>query len=223
MHRCAIIVGTTKATKGARVASYETVGCRATAEIIEKKSRFIANIGHAASEDEALSFVASIREEHKLARHNVYAYLLRDGSVRCSDDGEPSRTAGMPALEVLRHSGLIDVVAVVTRYFGGTLLGTGGLVRAYTESTQAGLAAAERVLISSCIDIKADLPYPSYDQALYLAKEAGAKVLETDYTDRVLLTVRMLAGTESALVTQLKELLRGDEHLTIEGPFDATF
>lgn len=205
------------------MASYETIGGRATAEIVEKKSRFIANVNHAATEAEALAFIAEIREEHKLARHNVYAYLLRDGSVRCSDDDEPSRTAGMPALGVLRHSGLVDVVAVVTRYFGGTLLGTGGLVRAYTESTQAGLAAAEHVLISRCVDIKADLPYSSYDQALYLAKEAGTKILGTDYTDRVVLTMRMLDGTEETLVAQLKELLRGDEGLAIDGPFDATF
>lgn len=118
--------------------SYLTIQDRATAEIEEKKSRFIAQLCHVETEEEALTFLEEIRVEHRMARHNVYAYIIHgEGAserVRYSDDGEPQKTAGLPTLEALKHAGLSDVIVVVTRYFGGTLLGTGGLVRAYTQA-----------------------------------------------------------------------------------------
>ena len=116
------------------MSSYTTIEGRAVAEIEEKKSRFIASLAHVETEEEALAFLEEIRAANRMARHNVYAYILRQGGAgaagrgRYSDDGEPQKTAGLPTLEVLQHAGLTDVVCVVTRYFGGVLLGTGGLV-----------------------------------------------------------------------------------------------
>ena len=115
----------------------------ASAEFIERKSRFIGYIAPVSSEEEARAFIAAIREKHADATHNVWACLLRGGAVaRCSDDGEPQGTAGLPTLDVLRKSGLDDCVVVVTRYFGGILLGAGGLTRAYSAAAKAAVDAA---------------------------------------------------------------------------------
>ena len=119
------------------MAAYKTIAARAEAEIVEKKSRFIGQIAPVATEEEALAFIAEVKAAHRMARHNVYAYVLRGGRVRYTDDGEPAKTAGMPTLQAIQHAGLEDVAVVVTRYFGGILLGTGGLVRAYTDSKKA--------------------------------------------------------------------------------------
>ena len=126
--------------------SYKTLKSdfEAVGEIEDRRSRFIAQLAHTESEDDAHAFIAAVRSRHHDARHNVPAWILSDGRERCSDDGEPSRTAGMPILEVLHGAGLADVCCVVTRYFGGTLLGPGGLVRAYTAATQIALTDAEK-------------------------------------------------------------------------------
>ena len=161
--------------------SYTTIAGRATAEIEEKKSRFIASLAHVETEDEALAFLEEIRAANRMARHNVYAYVLREGGagvqgrVRYSDDGEPQKTAGLPTLEVIQHAGLTDVIAVVTRYFGGVLLGTGGLVRAYTQATQAGIEAAELVVVSRCVDIEVRAAYGKYDQLVRMRRTAVRK------------------------------------------------
>ena len=159
--------------------SYTTIAGRATAEIEEKKSRFIASLAHVETEDEALAFLEEIRAANRMARHNVYAYVLREGGagaqgrVRYSDDGEPQKTAGLPTLEVIQHAGLTDVIAVVTRYFGGVLLGTGGLVRAYTQATQAGIEAAELVVVSRCVDIEAHCVGLRCESARYRVRRCG--------------------------------------------------
>ena len=121
--------------------SYSTVYTAGTGEIVEKKSRFIAQIFPVSSEEEAFSYLEAVKKEYWDARHHCWAYIIErnPGSERMSDDGEPAGTAGKPILEVLRGKGLTDVFAVVTRYFGGTLLGTGGLVRAYWGQCQRGL------------------------------------------------------------------------------------
>ena len=127
---------------------YRTIRGTAIGEYEEKKSRFIAQLSFADSEEKAVAFLEQVRAANRTARHNVYAYRLREGSrERYSDDGEPAKTAGTPALEVLQHSGLTDLIVVITRYFGGVLLGTGGLVRAYTTATSRALEAACQFLI----------------------------------------------------------------------------
>lgn len=207
--------------------AYLTIAGRAEAEIEEKKSRFIAQLAHVETEDEALAFLDEIRTTHRMARHNVYAYILRGMGatprIRYSDDGEPQKTAGLPTLQALEHAGLSDVACVVTRYFGGTLLGTGGLVRAYTQATQAGIAAADLVTISRCVDLTWRIPYPLYDQAVRIANDCGAQTLDTAYADAITLTLRMLDGAQSELVDRATELCRGQEDLAVSDPFDAAF
>lgn len=204
--------------------SYTTIEGRAEAEIVEKKSRFIAQLAHVETEEEALAFLDEIKTLHRTARHNVYAYVLRaDNRVRYSDDGEPAKTAGIPTLEAIQHAGLTDVIVVVTRYFGGTLLGTGGLVRAYTQSTQAGIEAAKTVTFCPCVDIAIEMAYSLYDQVNHLASGCEARVIDTQFTDKVAMTVRMLAGTEGALLEKLAELMRGQGSVTVGEPFDAAY
>lgn len=209
------------------MSEYATISGRAIAEIEEKKSRFIGHLAHVESEEEALAFLDEIRTEHRMARHNVYAYILRgEGAserIRYSDDGEPQKTAGLPTLQTLQHAGLTDVACVVTRYFGGTLLGTGGLVRAYTQATQAAIAAAERVTVSVCVDIALRISYPLYDQAVRIASDCGAKTLDTQYADAVTMTLRMLDGTQEPLLAKLTELCHGQEEVTVSRPLNAVF
>ena len=134
---------------------YRTIRGTAVGEYEEKKSRFIAQLSFADSEEAAVAFLEQVRAANRTARHNVYAYRLREGNrERYSDDGEPAKTAGTPALEVLQHSGLTDLIVVITRYFGGVLLGTGGLVRAYTTATARALENAEVVTVRSVVELR---------------------------------------------------------------------
>ncbi|MDO4502230.1 MAG: YigZ family protein [Coriobacteriia bacterium] len=203
---------------------YTTIEGQAEAEIIEKKSRFICALAHVETEEEAQAFVQSVREKHKQARHNVYAWILRDGNrERCSDDGEPQKTAGLPTLEVLRGAGVTDIVAVTTRYFGGTLLGTGGLVRAYTQTAQAALAEANVVLISSCVDIHIAMPYAYYDKIAYQVAQEETRVLDTAFAADVTMTVRMLEGSEGPLLEQIRQTLAGRGTVEVSDPLHAAF
>lgn len=209
------------------MAHYTTIQGRAIAEIEEKKSRFIAHLAHVETKEEALAFLEEIRAEHRMARHNVYAYVLRGKGaserIRYSDDGEPQKTAGLPTLQALQHAGIVNVACVVTRYFGGTLLGTGGLVRAYTQATQAALEQADLVAISRCVDLTIRLGYPLYDPFVRIAADANAKVIDTRYADDVTLCVRMLDGEQDALLLKLTELCHGQEDVAVSEPIDALF
>lgn len=205
------------------MAAYRTIAAPAAAEIVEKKSRFIGQIAPVTTEEEALAFIAGVKAEHRMARHNVYAYVLRGGRIRYTDDGEPAKTAGMPTLEAIQHAGLEDVAVVVTRYFGGVLLGTGGLVRAYTDATKAAIEAAEVVTVSVCVDIILEVPYGLYEQVCRVAEGAGAKLVESDFAENVLLTFRMLDGTQVPFVEKLTELTRGSAEIMVTAPYDAAF
>lgn len=209
------------------MSEYATIAGRCVAEIEEKKSRFIAHLAHVESEEEALAFLEEIRAEHRMARHNVYAYILRgEGAserIRYSDDGEPQKTAGLPTLQTLQHAGLTDIACVVTRYFGGTLLGTGGLVRAYTQATQAAISESKRVTVSVCVDITLRIAYPLYDQMVRIAADCSAKTLDTQYADAVTLTLRMLEGTQEPFLAKVTELCHGQEDITISKPLNAVF
>lgn len=210
------------------MAAYKTIEGRVEAEVVEKKSRFIAQLAPAPTEDAALAFLDEVRTVHAQARHNVYAYIVRgaDGAaerIRYSDDGEPSGTSGMPTLQVLQHAGLTDLICVTTRYFGGTLLGTGGLVRAYSQAAQAAIAAAQVVEISQCVDISAHVPYALFEQVQRLADATGAKVMESVFAEDVLLRLRTLDGAQDALVAKLTESLRGQQQIEVSAPFEAPF
>lgn len=210
------------------MAIYKTIEGRAEAEIVEKKSRFIAQLAPAPTEDAALAFLDEVRTVHAQARHNVYAYIVRGAEgaaerIRYSDDGEPSGTSGMPTLQVLQHAGLTDLICVTTRYFGGTLLGTGGLVRAYSQAAQAAIAAAQVVEISRCVDISLHVPYALFEQVQRLADTAGAEVVESAFAEDVLLRLRTLDGTQDVLVGKLTESLRGQQQIEVSAPFEAAF
>ena len=197
--------------------SYKSIARRATAEVVERKSRFIGVVEPVTSEEEAFEVLGAIRAAHPEARHNVWAYVLRDGRERCSDDGEPQKTAGLPTLEVLRRSGIVDVVAVTTRYFGGVLLGTGGLVRAYTVAVQESLAAAEVVEYTSCVDVACELPYALYEQVRHRALELGGKVVSTDFAASVAMRLLFKKGEERAFITEMGELGRGEPIARVAG------
>ena len=199
---------------------YRTIRGTASGEYEEKKSRFIAAAAHVETEAEAVAFLEQIRAANRTARHNVYAYKLRAGNrERYSDDGEPAKTAGAPVLEVIGHSGLTDLIVVVTRYFGGILLGTGGLVRAYTTAASSALAAADQVTVQPVVRLTTTVDYPLYERVTLLIGAAGGKLADPVFTDRVSLEWQMRAGTQAPLLEQLRELTRGQGKVEVSDPF----
>lgn len=167
--------------------SFRTVYIGGTGEIVEKKSRFIANVAPVLSEEEAENFIEQIKKKYWDARHNCYAYVIgnRDEIQKCSDDGEPARTAGRPILDVLLSENIHNTVIVVTRYFGGTLLGTGGLVRAYQGAAKEGLANSTIIDKYYGYKVKVDTDYNGVGKIQYLVSQSGITTLQTDYTDTV--------------------------------------
>lgn len=170
---------------------YKTVKHQACAETVEKKSRFIASVKPVATEDEALEFLEKIKQENRTARHNVYAYIVRDNNItRYSDDGEPGGTGGVPVLEMLKKEGLTDVIVVVTRYFGGILLGTGGLVHAYSGTAKKGVDAAEICTMAMCREIFISCDYTLSGKVRFETEAFdGAFFTNTEYGEEVKFTV----------------------------------
>lgn len=158
-----------------------------TAEILEKKSRFIATLMPVGSEEEAVIFIDGVKKKYWDARHNCSAFVIgeRGQLTRCSDDGEPGGTAGKPMLEVLLGSGIRNVAAVVTRYFGGTLLGTGGLVRAYTLAVQEGIAASTIEEMRYGIELSVVTDYNGMGKINYILGQLGLTAGNIEYTDKV--------------------------------------
>ena len=192
-------------------------------EFIEKKSRFIGRVWPVETEEAALEKIQEMKKKHYDATHNCWAYIIKDGAVRFSDDGEPGGTAGMPMLQVLQREGLFNVVCVVTRYFGGVLLGTGGLVRAYTTATARALENAEVVTVRSVVELSVTVDYSLYERASLLIDAAGAKQAAPQFTDRVTLCWQMPEHTEGPLLEQLRELTRGGAQVHVSEPFYAPF
>ena len=169
---------------------YKTISNICSAETEVKHSRFIATVCPCKTEREATEFIAAMRKKYWDAKHNVYAFSIRENSTkRFSDDGEPHSTAGLPVMEVVNHSGITDIAVVVTRYFGGILLGTGGLVRAYSEAARLALEKADVITIlpAKSFEIKCD--YSDYDPLLKLLDEFDTKILSTDFSNNILLNV----------------------------------
>lgn len=208
---------------------YQTLkqGVEATGECIDRRSRFIAQLCHVESEREADEFIAKVRARHHDARHNVPAWILADGRERCSDDGEPQRTGGMPTLEVLRGAGLSDVCCVVTRYFGGTLLGPGGLVRAYTAATQEAVAAAQKegllVTMTLVTRVTCVIPYSAYGRVERLIADCGGKVADSVFAEDIQLTCAFIAGEEQRFVAAMIELMGGEDVCLVGEPSFSEF
>ncbi len=190
---------------------YKTIKQYGEGEIVEKKSRFLGKIKKVETEEEALSYIESIKKQHWDARHNCFAYIIgtKGETVRCSDDGEPSGTAGKPMLEVLQNQELRNVVAVVTRYFGGVLLGTGGLVRAYTQATQEALKEAEICTMTpvSVLDIQTD--YNVIGKVKYTLVQEEISVFNEEYTVDVVVTAAVPMDKKEYLTKKLTEVTNG--------------
>lgn len=184
-------------------------------EIIEKKSRFIATVKPVASEEEATAFINEMKKKYWDARHNCSAFVIgeRQELTRCSDDGEPAQTAGRPMLDVLLKEGITDVAVVVTRYFGGVLLGTGGLVRAYQAATQAGLAASQ--IIEKChgsrLQIHTD--YNGLGKLQYLFGQSHTAVLNTVYEADVTLEILVPEEKKESLPKEITEQTNGSARM----------
>lgn len=168
---------------------YKTVLEGGTGEITEKKSRFIATVHPVSSEEEALAFLEETRKKYWDARHNCYAYSvgMNREYTRCSDDGEPSGTAGRPMLDVILGEDIYNVAVVVTRYFGGVLLGTGGLVRAYSKAVQEGFRESRIIEKKRGICLAVTTDYTGIGKIQYIAGERGIPVLDSEYTDKVVM------------------------------------
>ncbi len=169
--------------------TYKTVLEGGTGEITEKKSRFIATVRPVKTEEEALAFLEEMKKKYWDARHNCFVYSvgLNREYTRCSDDGEPSGTAGRPMLDVILGEDIYNVAVVVTRYFGGVLLGTGGLVRAYSKAVQEGLAASRIIEKRRGIALKVTTDYTGIGKIQYIAGERNIPILNSEYTDKVVL------------------------------------
>lgn len=205
------------------MSDYKTIRGVSTFTYEEKRSRFIATAAFADTEEKALAVLNGVRAANRTARHNVYAYVLQNGRTRYSDDGEPAKTAGSPVLETIAHAGVSDVIVVVTRYFGGILLGTGGLVRAYTAAASGALQQAELVSMRLVVDCTLRVPYALFEQVQRMVAASGAKLQEPEFSDAVTLCWRMPAGEEEALCRDLAELTRGGAEVEISAPAYAPF
>lgn len=205
------------------MSDYKTIRGVSTFEYEEKRSRFIGTAAFADTEEKALEVLNRVRAANRTARHNVYAYVLQNGRTRYSDDGEPAKTAGTPVLEAIGHAGISDVIVVVTRYFGGILLGTGGLVRAYTTAASGALQQAELVSMRLVVDCSLRVPYALFEQAQRMVAASGAKLQEPVFDDAVTLLWRMPSGEETALCQSLSELTRGGAQVEVSAPSYAPF
>ena len=189
---------------------YRTIEAPALDEFVEKRSRFIGQIAPVQTEEEAAAFVNSVRERHREATHNVYAYVLREGRLsRFSDDGEPQGTAGRPVLEVILREGLVDVAVVVTRYFGGILLGAGGLVRAYAQGAKTAVDAAKIQNMRPAAVLELDMGYDFYGKATYILPKHQVRTLDSVFAEGVRLRLLCKADRLPAFARELTELSSG--------------
>lgn len=197
-------------------ADYKTVKLNNNDEYIVKRSRFIGYARPVKTVEEANAFIAEIKSKHWDATHNVFAYILRDGGIkRYSDDGEPQGTAGVPVLDVLEKENLVDTAVVVTRYFGGILLGGGGLVRAYSHSAKIAVDSAQIITMAPCSDSEITCDYTFYGKlGAFLASE-GAVILDTQFTDNVKVIFRLKSDYLNQFSAKLTELSNGKVSLTV--------
>lgn len=184
-------------------------------EIVEKKSRFIGQVFPVSTEEEALKLIEQTRKKYWDARHNCYAYILGEyGEItRCTDDGEPAGTAGRPILEVLQGEGIHDVLLIVTRYFGGTLLGTGGLVRAYSQAAKAGLSASQVLEKVRGYQLTIHTDYNGIGKLQYITAQSGIPVMDTQYGESVTMVLAVPIEDSDKLVKQITEATAGQAQI----------
>ncbi|MDX9918095.1 MAG: YigZ family protein [Gudongella sp.] len=199
--------------------TYKTVAGYGEDEFIVSKSRFIGYVNRAETEEEALEFIQKIKEMHKTATHNVYAYIIGEAGIlqRFSDDGEPSGTAGIPALEVLKKEDLKNVVVVVTRYFGGVKLGGGGLVRAYSKSAKIAVDSGIIVDMTPFERIRVEISYTAYGKLENYLRDKGISPEETSFGDDVSLEVYIDSEDLDLFQSELNDMTSGTVKLTFLG------
>lgn len=189
----------------------------AEAEFVEKRSRFIGRVWHVETEEDAIAHIKQMREQHWDATHNVYAYIIKDGPTRFSDDGEPGGTAGMPTLQVLQKEGLHDILCVVTRYFGGILLGAGGLVRAYTKGAKLAVDAAGTSMKRVWDVIYLPVPYSWYERMKLEVANYEGIIRDTQFGMDVELEVLTPTGRTREFLDRVVDVSAG----TLEGMITA--
>lgn len=195
--------------------NYFTVSDAASNSYIEKKSEFIGYIAPVRSNDEAVAFIDKIRSMHRKARHNVYAYILREDNIsRYSDDGEPQGTAGVPVLEVLQKKGLTDVCLVVTRYFGGILLGGGGLLRAYSHTASITCDSAHIMDMRLCRRLIIETGYELYGKINYILPKFDIITVNSDFADAVKLEILVMSEKLDPLLNELTDATNGSANIT---------
>lgn len=189
---------------------YKTVEKEASDFFIEKKSKFIGYAKPVKTQEEAVDFISKIKSKNWDATHNVYAYVLRENNIqRYSDDGEPSGTAGVPVLDVMLKESLVDVCVVATRYFGGTLLGAGGLVRAYSHTSKIALEAAGIITMAQCSVMSAEVDYSFYDRLNILLSDSSAVILNTSFSDKVCVEFSVKENIVDSLNAKLIDVSNG--------------
>lgn len=188
---------------------YTTIDGENVFEFEEKRSVFIGYAKSVSTEAEAKEFIQRIKSKHYDARHNCSAFLLRNGQMKYSDDGEPQGTAGIPILEVIKKSGLVDIVVVVTRYFGGILLGAGGLVRAYSAGAAGALNNAVKAEFQKCVQFMLEIDYSLYDKISRILSNNGVRVINTDYAQNIIITAVIPTFGYKLLCNQITESFSG--------------
>jgi len=189
---------------------YKTIARRCEARFIGKKSEFIGYLCPVQTEEQAVAFIEEIRAMHRKATHNCYAYILRENNAaRHSDDGEPGGTAGVPIYEVLRKEGLTDVCCVVTRYFGGVLLGAGGLVRAYTKGAKDAVDAAQIKCMAEAVKLAVTVDYGLYGRLAQVFADFDARVEDERFADNVRIVLHIRAENSQKLTDKLVDVCNG--------------
>lgn len=193
---------------------YKTVFDTTITEINVKKSRFIAEVFHIENEKDFAERMEVIKKKHRDAKHHVFAYRLADNSERYSDDGEPSGTAGVPILDILRGKKLYDVLIVVTRYFGGTLLGTGGLVKAYSDVTKLALENVSFKEMNLAVEYELEIPYDKFSSVQHYCSTNNITIKESSFSDVVLIKIQMKKEAEKRALEELSEKMDGKVQFT---------
>lgn len=195
---------------------YRTIAVPSEGSITEKRSEFIAQLCHVITTEEATAYIEQVKAKHHKARHNVWAYALRtEGTVRYSDDGEPQGTGGVPVLSVLQKSGLTDVVCVVTRYFGGVLLGASGLTRAYSAAAALAVQNAQIQCFCEAVRLKIVMDYGLYGKVRYVLPDYGILEVESDFGEAITLCIDIKKEMCPLLEARLTEISCGTIQMTV--------
>lgn len=196
--------------------NYKTINAEGGGEYTEKRSRFIAKAYHVDSEEEAISIIEETRKKYWDARHCVYAYVIRNNNLaRFSDDGEPSKSAGAPVMDILSREGLCDCLVTVVRYFGGVLLGVGGLVRAYSKSAKEAIEDAGIVTMAKCSVFSVTLPYSDWGKFQNAVKSAGAEITKSEFLENICAEITVESQFSEKLKADITESFNGSLEISL--------